>query len=102
MTKISKETKIKAINEYLLHRRKCSLAYVAHRYGMSRTNFRTMVAAYEHHGPAIFTDSPKITADFRIQLVRWMIKNQASYIEIAAHLMPARSQMFGLARSCTA
>lgn len=85
MTKISKETKIKAINEYLLHRRKCSLAYVARRYGMSRTNFRTMVAAYEHHGPTIFTDSPKITADFRIQLVRWMIQNQASYIGTAAH-----------------
>lgn len=85
MTKISKETKIKAINDFLSHKKSVSMTDMAHKYGISKRSFQIMVAAYQRHGPTIFTEPPKITADFRIHLVRWMVQNQASYTETAVH-----------------
>ncbi len=83
MTKISKETKIKAINEFLFRKRSVSMTNIAHKYGISKRSFQIMFSVYQRHGPTIFTNPPKITVDFRIQLVLWMIQSQASYTETA-------------------
>ncbi|WP_248719793.1 helix-turn-helix domain-containing protein [Convivina intestini] len=82
MTKFSVETKLKAIEAY----QKNHLGYerIAHQFGINSSYFRRMLIAYQHHGCKIFEHPPKITAEFRIQLVQWMIRNNASYTETIA------------------
>lgn len=83
MTKILTETKLQAINEWLSHQN--SINAIAKKYGIEKSKLRIMLAAYQHHGPKIFTNPPKITAEFRIRVARWMVQNHASYSQTAAH-----------------
>ncbi|KRN28923.1 hypothetical protein IV38_GL001133 [Lactobacillus selangorensis] len=82
MTKISKETKLKALIEYC--EGKQSLRGIGDKYGITLFNFRMLVAAYKTHGKSVLLDPPKVTPDFRIKLARWAITNHASYTEVAA------------------
>lgn len=82
MTRISKQTKFKAIQEYFLG--VDSKRSIARRYGLDSKAFDILIAAYETHGPDVLFNPPKVTTEFRIALASWAIKNNASYTEIAA------------------
>ncbi|MCA1355082.1 helix-turn-helix domain-containing protein, partial [Weissella cibaria] len=82
MTRISKQTKFKAIQEYFLG--VDSKKSIARRYGMDEKTFGVLIAAYETHGPDVLFNPPKVTAEFRITLASWAIRNNASYTEIAS------------------
>ncbi len=73
MTRISKQTKFKAIQEYFLG--VDSKKSIAKRYGMDAKTFRVLIAAYETHGPDVLFNPPKVTAKFRITLASWAIRN---------------------------
>ena len=82
MTKISKQTKLKAILAYLSG--EGNFKTVAHKYGLAVTPLQLLVAAYKTHGVSVFFDPPTVNAKFRIELVTWMIENQASYTQVVA------------------
>ena len=82
MTKISKQTKYKAILEYISGHG--SKSEIAKRYGIDRTAFRMLLAAYSTHGPDVLFNPPKPTEGFRIELASWAIRNNASNTEVAA------------------
>lgn len=82
MTKISKQTKLKAILAYLSG--EGSVTTVAHKYGLAVTPLRSLVAAYRTHGANVLFDPPTVNAEFRFRLVIWMIENKASYTQVAA------------------
>ena len=82
MTKIPKQTKLKAIREYLSGTD--GKGAVAKRYSINPRAFRVLIAAYETHGPDVLFNPPKVNAEFRIALASWAIINHTSYTEIAA------------------
>ncbi|MFL1696500.1 helix-turn-helix domain-containing protein, partial [Weissella kandleri] len=82
MTKISKHTKLKAILEYISGHG--SKTEIAKRYGINRTTFRMLLAAYSTHGPDVIFNPPKPTGPFRVELTSWAIRNNASHTEVAA------------------
>ena len=82
MTKISKQTKLKAIQEYLSGNN--SQQAIANKYGIHKIMFQMLLAAYKTHGSDILFNPPKVTAEFRISLASWAIRNNASYTQIAA------------------
>lgn len=43
-----------------------------------------LVAAYRAHGETILFDPPKVTPDFRIEVAKWALTNNASYTQVAA------------------
>lgn len=59
MTKISKQTKYKAILEYISGRG--SKVEIAQRYGINRMAFRMLLAAYSTHGTDVLFNPPKPT-----------------------------------------
>ncbi|WP_208427748.1 helix-turn-helix domain-containing protein [Latilactobacillus fragifolii] len=82
MTKISKQTKLKAILEY--HQGEFSKNQISRKYGINQTRFNLMCVAYEYFGPDFLLNPPKITSTFRIKIASWAIQNNASYSAVAA------------------
>lgn len=82
MTKISKQTKLKALVEYF--EGNISIRGLAKKYGIQFRSMQMMIAAYRTHGPDVILNPPKVTPEFRIQLAHWALTNNASYTEVAA------------------
>lgn len=82
MTKISKQTKLKALIEYF--EGTDSIKTVANKYQISRTVMQMLVAAYRTHGTDVILNPPKVTPEFRVRVARWAEETAASYTEIAA------------------
>ena len=82
MTKISKQTKFKAVLEYISGDE--SKKDVAKRYGIHYMAFRRLLSAYKTHGSNVIFNPPKPTGTFRVELASWSIKNKASNTEVAA------------------
>ena len=82
MTKISKETKYKAILEY--ENNEGGKFKIAEKYGISPRLFGMLIAAYQQHGPAVLFNPPTVTPEFRVKVARWAISHNASLTEVAA------------------
>jgi hypothetical protein len=82
MTKISMETKIQAVEDYLLGSE--SKLAITNRYGIARKLFDILVAIYEQHGRNGLLNPPSITGQLRVSLVQWKQTNHASMVETCA------------------
>lgn len=82
MTKISMETKVRAVEDYLLGSE--SKRATANRYGITRMLFNILVAVYEQHGRNGLLNPPSITGQLRVSLVEWKQTNHASMTETCA------------------
>lgn len=82
MTKISKQIKLQAIQDYLSG--KYSIRGITARYGIANSVFRMLIAAYKSFGPDILFNPPAITPEFRIKVASWAIQNNASHSQVAA------------------
>ncbi|WP_260356005.1 transposase [Lactiplantibacillus argentoratensis] len=82
MTKISKETKLRALTEYFAGQG--SSLGIANKYQIAPKLFRMLVAAYRTHGANVLYNPPQVTPDFRIEVAHWSIINNASYTQVAA------------------
>jgi len=82
MTKISKQIKLQAIQDYLSG--KYSIRGITARYGIANSVFRMLIAAYKSFGSDILFNPPKITPEFRIKVASWAIQNNASHSQVAA------------------
>ncbi|MCD7085626.1 hypothetical protein LTY21_03715 [Limosilactobacillus fastidiosus] len=83
MTKISINTKIKAIQEHtkgIDH-----LMPVAKKYGIARSNFQILVGIYARFGREVLLHPSVVTGDFRVNLVKWKQTNLASIAETCIH-----------------
>lgn len=83
MTKISVNTKIKAIEEYA--NGTTSLAVISAKYGVAKFDFQIWVGIYARFGKRPLLNPPKITGDFRLNLVKWKQENSASISETCIH-----------------
>jgi putative transposase len=83
MTKISWDTKIAAIEEYLTGT--TAKTAVAKKFGISITLFKIMVGIYELYGRKELMNPPEISGTFRIKLVKWKQLNNASIAETCIH-----------------
>lgn len=83
MTKISVKTKLKAVEEYA--NGNVTLASVRHKYGISEYVFQIWVGIYARFGKEILLNPPKVTGDFRLNLVKWKQENLASISETCIH-----------------
>lgn len=83
MTKISKQTKLKAIYDYL--NGIGSIKKICHKYHINNMAFRMLLAAYRTHGTDVLFNPPTVTPEFRVQVASWAIRNNASITEVAAH-----------------
>lgn len=79
MTKISIETKIKAIEEYCTTA--SSLRGIARKYGIAKLDFQICVGIYARFGKEKLLNPPTATGDFRLNLVKWKQQNLASIPE---------------------
>ncbi|MBT9673109.1 helix-turn-helix domain-containing protein [Secundilactobacillus kimchicus] len=82
MTKISKQTKLKALIEYF--EGTTSLKTVAKKYQIHPRTMQMLAAAYRTHGTDVLLNPPKVTSEFRVKLAHWAEKTGASYTEVAA------------------
>ena len=82
MTKISKQIKPQAIQEYVSG--KYTMRGIISRYGIAKNVFRMLIAAYKSFGPDILFNPPTITPEFRIKVTSWAIQNNASHSQVAA------------------
>lgn len=82
MTKISKETKLRALIEYFTGTE--SKSKIAARYDITLTLFKMLVSAYETYGSDVLFNPPQVNDDFKVKLTKWKIRNRASYTEVAA------------------
>jgi transposase len=82
MTKISKEIKLKVLIEHFEGNE--SKLKVIKKYGISKNLFAMLASAYKTHGSDILFDPPQVTGKFRIELIEWKIRNNASYTDVAA------------------
>ena len=82
MTKISKQTKLKALTEYF--EGNISVNRLSKKYKIDFKSLQMMIAAYRTHGPDVILNPPKVTPEFRIQLAYWALAYNASYSEVAA------------------
>ena len=82
MTKISKQIKLQAIQDYLSG--KYTMSGIISRYGIAKSVFRMLIAAYKSFGPDILFNPPAITPEFRIKVASWAIQNNASHSQVAA------------------
>ena len=82
MTKISKQIKLQAIQDYLSG--KYSIRGITARYGIANSVFRMLIAAYKSFGSDILFNPPKITPEFRIKVASWAIQNNASHSQVAS------------------
>ena len=69
MTKISVKTKLKAVEEYA--NGNVTLASVRHKYGIAEHDFQIWVGIYARFGKGPLLNPPKVTGDFRLNLVKW-------------------------------
>ena len=83
MTKISINTKIKAIQEYA--KGIDSLMSVAKKYGIARFDFQILVGIYARFGKEVLLHPPVVTGDFRMNLVKWKQTTLASIAETCIH-----------------
>ena len=83
MTKISVETKIKAVEEYCTTA--SSLRGTARKYGIAPLDFQICVGIYTRFGKQKLLNPPKATGDFRLNLVKWKQQNLASVPETCIH-----------------
>lgn len=83
MTRISINIKIKAVEEYLSGYN--SKSYVARKYKIETKVFRILVGIYEIHGVNGLYNTPIITDDFRVNLIKWKYNNKASLLETCIH-----------------
>ncbi|WPU43630.1 IS3 family transposase [Limosilactobacillus reuteri] len=79
MTKISIKTKLKAVEEYA--NGDVTLASVRHKYGIAELVFQIWVGIYARFGKGPLLNPPKVTGDFRLNLVKWKQENLASISE---------------------
>lgn len=68
ITKISINTKVKAIQEYA--KGIDSLMSVAKKYGIARFDFQILVGIYARFGKEVLLHPPVVTGDFRVNLVK--------------------------------
>lgn len=83
MTKISVNTKLKAIKEYT--NGDASLASVRRKYGIAEFDFQIWVGIYARLGQGPLLNPPKVTGDFRLNLVKWKQEHLASISETCIH-----------------
>lgn len=83
MTKISVKTKLKAVEEYA--NGNVTLASVRHKYGVAEHDFQIWVGIYARFGKGPLLNPPKVTGDFRLNLVKWKQENLASISETCIH-----------------
>lgn len=83
MTKISIETKLKAVETYA--NGNFSLTFVSHQYGIARLDFQIWVGIYARFGKGPLLSPPQVTGDFRLNLVKWKQENLASIPETCIH-----------------
>lgn len=83
MTKISVKTKLKAVEEYA--NGNVTLASVRHKYGIAEYDFQIWVGIYARFGKGPLLNPPKVTGDFRLNLVKWKQENLASISETCIH-----------------
>lgn len=83
MTKISVKTKLKAVEEYA--NGNVTLASVRHKYGIAEHDFQIWVGIYARFGKGPLLNPPKVTGDFRLNLVKWKQENLASISETCIH-----------------
>lgn len=82
LTKISTNTKLQAVNEYISGN--SSYNVVARKFDMNTQSLQVMVTAYRIHGTNIFFNKPIVTGPFRVKIVEWHLANNASLIQTAA------------------
>lgn len=83
MTRISIKTKLKAVEEYA--NGSTNLAEVRTKYGIAKLDFRIWVGIYARFGKGPLLNPPKVTGDFRLNLVKWKQENLASISETCIH-----------------
>ncbi len=83
MTKISIDTKITAVEEYLTGTQ--SKTGVGKKYPIASMLFPTLVAIYNQHKRKGLLQPPEVTGKFRVALVQWKQQNYASVTETCAH-----------------
>ena len=82
-SKISVNTKIKAVEEYA--NGSTSLAKVRAKYGIAKLEFQIYVEIYANFGKQALLNPPKVTGDFRLNLVKWKQENLASIPKTCIH-----------------
>lgn len=83
MTKISVNTKLKAVKEYA--NSNSSLTSVRHKYHLAKFDFQIWVGIYARFGEGPLLSPPKVTGDFRLNLVKWKQENLASISATCIH-----------------
>ena len=83
MTKISINTKVKAVKEYV--NGPASLTAIGNKYGITRLDLRICVGIYARFGKQALLNPPKVTGDFRLDLVKWKQENLASIPKTCIH-----------------
>ena len=83
MTKISVSTKLKAVKEYA--NSNSSLASVRHKYHLAKLDSQIWVGIYTRFGEGPLLSPPKVTGDFRLNLVKWKQENLASISATCIH-----------------
>ncbi|MDI6666113.1 helix-turn-helix domain-containing protein [Leuconostoc falkenbergense] len=82
MTKISKQTLLKAILEYTAGT--SGKLAISKKYGIAYMKLNMYIAAYQTHGSNVVFKPPKIDTAFRINVASWAISHNASYTQVAA------------------
>ena len=83
MTKVSFNNKLKAIEEYF--NGNSTRAAVRRKYGIAKLVFQIWVGIYAKFGKEGLLNPPKVTGDFRLNLVKWKQENLASISETCIH-----------------
>lgn len=83
MTKISINTKLKAVEEYV--NGNDNKEFIRKKYGITELDFQICVGIYARFGKKTLLNPPKVNEDFRLNLVKWKQKNSASISETCIH-----------------
>ena len=83
MTKISINTKLKAVEEYA--NGNDSKEFIRKKYGIAEPDFQICVGIYARFGKKTLLNPPKVNGDFRLNLVKWKQENLASIPETCIH-----------------
>jgi len=83
MDKMSVDTQLQAIHEYLTGHD--STRAISQWYGIGRYHLLVLVAIYNLHGEQGLTNPPKITGEFRLNLVKWKQNHRVSLKDACAH-----------------
>ena len=83
MTKISVNIKIKAVEEYA--NGNDSKGFIRQKYGIDELSFQIWVGIYARFGKKPLLNPPKVTGDFRLNLIKWKQENLASIPETCIH-----------------